>query len=241
MENKQFNDFENKIFFDAYNKVTKDKKLDTSVTSNTSNTSYASYAITDTKTNSLDISSTQQLSELPKIQPQDKSEFSTTSLDSEIIKKQKKQKIISKEKNYSILLLVLLIALLVIYSFGFYKLLINNKYKYLYDCEKYIITINLLLSYFQIFFILYILYRFKELILQKIKSDNMFRYGFIIISFVYIIYMLSIFRFTYILNNIENYKEEEYCFLTKYYIFMQCIPFIVFFYFLKNKNFTFNK
>jgi hypothetical protein len=160
--------------------------------------------------------------------------------DSKILKKLKKGQCEKKER-YSILLLVFIIIILVLYSFGFYKLLINDKYNNLYDSENYIIVINLFLSYIQICCIIFILYYYRKNIFDNIEKSSMFKYGFIILAFVYIIYILSILRFTYILNNIDNYRETNYCFLTKYYIFMQCIPYIIFFYFLKNKNFTFDK
>ena len=54
------------------------------------------------------------------------------------------------------------------------------------------------------------------------------------LALIYLIYIISIFRLTYILMNIDNYKEKEFCFLTKYYILIQCLQCILFIFYIYN-------
>jgi hypothetical protein len=155
----------------------------------------------------------------------------------------------SKNKNktrYSILFLLFIIVMLVLYFIGLYKLLTTKKYKNLYDSDtnKYIILLNLLLSYIQIFSIIFLIFYYRKDIFDNIKKSNMFKYGFVILAFVYVVYILSVLRFSYILKNIDDYGENDFCFLTNYYIFMQFVPFILFFVYIfkyKNKYFTIDK
>ena len=155
----------------------------------------------------------------------------------------------SKNKNktrYSSLFLLFIIVMLVLYFIGLYKLLTTKKYKNLYDSDtnKYIILLNLFLSYIQIFSIIFLIFYYRKDIFDNIKKSNMFKYGFVILAFVYVVYILSVLRFSYILKNIDDYGENDFCFLTNYYIFMQFVPFILFFVYIfkyKNKYFTIDK
>jgi hypothetical protein len=155
----------------------------------------------------------------------------------------------NKNKNkarYSILFLVFIIVVLFVYFIGLYKLLTTKKYKDLYDSEtnKYIVLLNLFLSYMQIICIILFLFYYRKDVFDNINKNNMFKYGFVILAFIYIVYILSVLRFSYILKNIDDYGEKDYCFLTNYYIFMQFVPYILFFvYILKyqNKYFTIDK
>jgi len=152
-------------------------------------------------------------------------------------------KSMTKEENnktkYSILILIFAIVFLVLYLIGLYKLLTTKKYKHLEDSEtnKYIIYLNLFLSYVQIISILILIFYNRSEILKNFKNNNIFRYGLVILVFIYFFFFLSILRFTYILQNMEDYSEKDFCFFTNYYIFMQFIPFILFFvYIFKYKD-----
>lgn len=146
----------------------------------------------------------------------------------------------NNKKKFSMIILFFIVFVLLLYFIGLYKLLTSKKYKTIYDSKStnYLVLLNLFLSYVQIIFIILLLFNYRIKILNNIKKSNIFKYGFVILAFIYSIYIISILQFTYILNNIDYYNENDFYFLTNYYTFMQFIPFILFFvYIYKYKNF----
>lgn len=152
-------------------------------------------------------------------------------IDEQNLTQELSQTSIFQQNKISSYILVFIGFVLFIYFLGLYKLLTTKKYKNLYDSDtsKYIILSNILLSYIYVFIFGFYLFKFKNKIIDKIKKEKMLKYILVILGFIYIIYILSILRFTYILKNIDDYAEYDYCFLTNYYILMQIIPFILFF------------
>jgi hypothetical protein len=59
---------------------------------------------------------------------------------------------------------------------------------------------------------------------------------FIILLFLFFVYIISTIQLTYILINIDEYRNKEFCFLTNYYTLMQFVSIIfTFAYFYKLK------
>lgn len=117
----------------------------------------------------------------------------------------------------------------------------SKKYKTLYnsDTNKIIVLLNVFLSYIQIGIIIIYIVKNKTIILDLIEHYKIFKCMFFILAFIFCVYIVSIIRFTYILRNIDKYGDEDFDFLTKYYILMQFVPFILCFaYFYKFKNFN---
>lgn len=143
-------------------------------------------------------------------------------------------------KNKNKFFLIILIFIFVIYFIGLYTLLTSkNKYDNLYNCksDKFIIEINLTLTYLQIVISMILLYMNKKFI-SYLFSDKYNNLSTVIVLFalIYFIYIISVMQLTYILINIDNYKEIEYYSLTKYYIFIQSLQCILLLYYIY-KNF----
>jgi hypothetical protein len=141
-------------------------------------------------------------------------------------------------KHKSKFFLIILIFIFVIYFIGLYTLLTsNNKYDNLYNCrsDKFIIEINLTLTYLQIGISIILLYVYRKNI-SDLLYNNKLSTILILLGLIYFIYIISVMQLTYILINIDNYKEMEYYSLTKYYIFIQSLQCILLIYYIY-KNF----
>ena len=134
-------------------------------------------------------------------------------------------------KKYSAKYLIAIITFLIFYMLGLYKLLTTNNYKNLYDNElnKYLIILNVIYSIIIIGFIFVFIYYYYNEIVIKIRTDNMFKYGAVILAFIYLFYIFCTFKFILNLYNIEKNNDLEFDFFVHYYIFMEFIPFILFF------------
>jgi uncharacterized membrane protein len=145
------------------------------------------------------------------------------------------------KKKYSISMpfLIIIFFVLFLYIMFIYVILTSKKYKTLYhsDTNKIIVLLNVFLSYIQIGILIIYLVKNKREIFDIINKHFMVTCGFYILAFLFCVYIFSILRFTYILRNIDEYGDKDFCFFTNYYTLMQFVPFILcFFYFYKFKN-----
>jgi hypothetical protein len=144
------------------------------------------------------------------------------------------------EKKHQMLTLILILILILIFFkiiltvMFIHIILTNKKYEALYDSgtNRFIISLNVLLSYIKIGIIIFLLVYFNKQICYYIKNKTV-KDLYIILLFFFFIFIISTLRFTYILINFDEYKNKDFCFLTYYYTLIQFLSIVLIFsYFL---------
>jgi hypothetical protein len=154
-------------------------------------------------------------------------ELSFTSPDI-FVPKQQKPLHLHKTENKTPTSMLIFIFLKIFITFMFiYIIFTSEKYKTLYESDTNIIFVwlNVLISYIQIGITIWFLVNYNKYINSFIKNDIQ-RACYTVFLFIFFIYIISTLRFTYILINMDEYKDKKFCFLTNYYTLMQVVSII---------------
>jgi len=127
----------------------------------------------------------------------------------------------------------------VIFVLTFFRILItvmfiyiistSEKYETLYESETNaaFVSLNLFISYILIGIAIFLFVYYNKQICHIIKNVPLVKPFYIILLFIFIVFIISTLRLTYILINFDEYRNKDLCFLTYYYTLMQFLSILV--------------